>query len=384
MAAAAHDVLSQASTATADGELQMDAPIVTDADFRVNADADRANRGGNPCRHWVFTIQVDSDDEAVQAIREEWIPPAAAVNSRLRYIVCQRERGNGTGRLHWQGYLQLGNPCRHTQVRTILACPWAWVKPARGTPAQCRAYCTKLDTREPGTEPYESGAIAENQGKRSDLVDVFDLVKSGAKTAEVLEAFPASYIRYHSGIERAIYVQQQARAASVERDMDVVVVWGPPGTGKTRYVYDTYGYDDTYTLNVSVGKVWWNGYHGQKNVVVDDFAGGLPYRYLLTLTDRYPMQVETKGGMVYLQCTRVVFTSNLHWSDWYQRDEQAKRDIRALQRRITKVVHVPVFGAVPEIQERGLPASDPANWVTLPEAAPLAPGFLPPPVGLHH
>lgn len=370
--------LSQVSAAVAEPLLPVGEAVLADGDFRVDAEADRGNRGGPPARHWVFTIQIDSDDEETMEMREAWTPPH--VGGRLRFICCQRERGGQTGRRHWQGYVQLTQACRHTQVRTILACSWAWVKPARGTPEQCVAYCTKEDTRMPGCMPYRMGSLAENQGKRSDLVDVFDMVKRGARTSEVMEAFPASYIRYHRGIENAIYVQSQAVASKTERDVEVVVVWGPPGTGKTRFVYDTYGYDSTYSLNVGTGKTWWNGYVGQKTVVVDDFAGGLSYRFLLNLTDRYPLQVETKGGMVFLECTRVIFTSNLHWSDWYQRDEQARRDIRALQRRISKVIHVPAFGAERVVEERGHPMSDPANWVTLPEAAQYVPGFNPPSV----
>lgn len=44
-----------------------------------------------------------------------------------------------------------------------------------------------------------------------------------------------------------------------------VWIYGPPGTGKTRYVHEKY--DDIYDKGQNK---WWDGYTGQKVVLIDD------------------------------------------------------------------------------------------------------------------
>lgn len=351
-------------------------PVMVDADFQVNPLEDQAS-GGNPCRFWVATIQVEADDVETQNIRLAWRPPACHGHPILRYFVGQRERGGQTGRLHWQCYIQLHRPCRARQVRQLLNCPWAWIKPARGSPQQCHAYCTKQESRVEGQEPVISGTMVTSQGKRNDLSGVYDMIKDGAKLPDIVREHSETYMRYHAGIDRVLSMESQERASGGFRDIEVIVVIGPPGSGKTKWVYDNYAFGDIYSLTLGGTKVWWDGYHGHKVVLIDDFAGNLPYRYLLRVTDRYPMQVEVKGGSVYLENTVVVFTSNLHWSDWYSKVEERK-DIRALQRRISKVLIVSAYGVEPTVQLRGTPSTEPENWVPLPSSEPMAPGFVPP------
>lgn len=349
--------------------------------FEVTASTNE-RAGGSPQRHWVFTIQCDALDEpAVHALRRAWRPPTVTTTGGkgLRYIVCQQEVGHESGRLHWQGYLQCGQPTRASGVRTLLSCPWAWVKPARGNAQQARAYCMKEDTRLSGSEPHESGSIAvEAQGKRNDLAAVASMVKDGKSLADIASEHAECFMRYHSGIMKYMHVQRAAQMSSLRRpDLQVIVIWGPPGSGKSRWAWDTY--PDLYNLAVGSSQtVWWDGYEGQETVLIDDFQGGIPFRLMLNYLDVYAIQAPVKGSMVWLSFKRIVITSNLFYADWYSKESQ-RRDMSALQRRITDLWYMSALGAEPETWRRG-DAGVPAEWVPVecPVAQNHSTGFVPP------
>ena len=63
-------------------------------------------------------------------------------------------------------------------------------------------------------------------------------------------------------------------------------------------------------------------YSGQADVILDDYCGELPVDLLLTLLDRY----------AYLQCRRVVITSNAPPERWYPDLEDNTK--RAFLRRL--------------------------------------------------
>jgi len=49
-----------------------------------------------------------------------------------------------------------------------------------------------------------------------------------------------------------------------------LVYWGPPGCGKTRLAVSKLPED--YYLKLPTNK-WWDGYQGEKYVLIDDFCG---------------------------------------------------------------------------------------------------------------
>ena len=62
---------------------------------------------------------------------------------------------------------------------------------------------------------------------------------------------------------------------------------------------------------------FWDGYQGQKNVVIDEFRGTIGIHNMLRWLDRYPVIVEIKGSSVVLNAETIWITSNLHPSSWY-------------------------------------------------------------------
>lgn len=114
-----------------------------------------------------------------------------------------------------------------------------------------------------------------------------------------------------------------------------MVLYGPSGTGKTASARTEY--PDAYVLPKGDGKIWWEGYQGQTEVLIDEFYGWIPYDYLLRLLDYSPMQVEFKGGSCPLAATTFIITSNKHWMDWYSDEVKGRHNnLEALARRLAE------------------------------------------------
>lgn len=98
---------------------------------------------------------------------------------------------------------------------------------------------------------------------------------------------------------------------------------------------------------------WWDGYEGQQVVIIDEFYGWLGYDFILRLTDRYPLLVETKGGTVQFVSRVVIFTSNSHPRDWYPNI----RDRAPFDRRFPAVFEFPAHAAAAELTTKAFIAA---------------------------
>lgn len=87
-------------------------------------------------------------------------------------------------------------------------------------------------------------------------------------------------------------------------------IYGPPGSGKTKYVFDTYDIDNLYIKNAKTK--WWDGYNGQEIVLIDDFDMDCVHQghYLKIWADRYPVNCEVKGGSRLIRPKKIIVTSN--------------------------------------------------------------------------
>ena len=88
------------------------------------------------------------------------------------YLAANLEICPTTGREHWQGIACFNTVQPAGKVRGMLGQPTAYVGQRTGELSDCIAYCTKLDTRKPGTEPVIKGqprCLKQAKGERSDL-----------------------------------------------------------------------------------------------------------------------------------------------------------------------------------------------------------------------
>jgi len=118
-------------------------------------------------------------------------------------------------------------------------------------------------------------------------------------------------------------------------DVEVNVYIGQTGSGKTYRAFKEAAAAGAFYIKNARTK-WWDGYKGEANVVIDEFAPKtISITYLLTWLQEYPASVEIKGSTRCLKGRKFWITSNLHPNDWFPEDNP--EHVKALMRRITKL-----------------------------------------------
>ncbi len=130
----------------------------------------------------------------------------------------------------------------------------------------------------------------------------------------ISEDFFSDYCRYN----RAFTSYKRLHAPKRNWPMEVITLFGPTGTGKTHWVYATYG-DDLYSVPCSKSSgTYWDDYDGETTVLIDEMYGKrFTHSFLLRLLDKYPFTVPVHGSSVQFCSKRIVMTSNSHPSLWY-------------------------------------------------------------------
>lgn len=167
--------------------------------------------------------------------------------------------------------------------------------------------------------PWEIGECPFNKeaGKKL-LKQACEMVRTGCPIEELPEEMDTIRILHHKGLRQLKTDLERAKRPRY-RQLEVLVLWGETGLGKTRYAYENYPLNQIFKLTEPEGKLWWDGYNGQQVLLIDDFSGWIKYRFLLNVLDVYPLDLEVKGGFVSAAFTQVIITSNYHPSQWYPR-----------------------------------------------------------------
>jgi len=279
------------------------------------------------CRNWVFTI---NNPEDLDLPTWEWMTPD------VKFAIYQKECGE-EGTIHLQGYVEFASAIRLPQVKRLL--PRAHLEKRRGNRQQAIEYCTKLDTRVPGSEPCVfgwHGTVEEllnsfkKKKKNKSLLRMKEMIDEGQSELQLAEEDFGTWSRSFRALERYRRLKTKPR----NHETEVIVIQGPTGTGKSRYALEQY--PDAYWKQRSN---WWDGYGTEETVIIDEFYGWLPFDLLLRLCDRYPLLVESKGGQIQMVATRVVITSNAIPSLWYKNVY-----FPAFIRRVSKWIVMPTLG----------------------------------------
>lgn len=261
----------------------------------------------------------------------------------FKYLIMQQETCPDTGRVHWQGYAELKGRRTLSSIKIVLGDNAAHIEKRRGTAAEAAAYCKKIDTAIPGTQ-VEFGEISK-QGYRSDLLDMYGMLREGKRDEEILETMPATFMRYRRAALDTREVLLKPKSAW--RVVNTTVHYGATGTGKTRSVYEMHPFETIFCLdNPNSGQLWFDGYEGQSVLLIDDFYGWVKHSYLLRLLDGYPLRLPIKGSHTWACWTTVYITSNKHPSQWYKQGLSG-----ALCRRIGLVLRYDRLGELPDAEE---------------------------------
>lgn len=265
-------------------------------------------------KYWVFTLNNPTAEE------EGEIEQFLDEGSKATYVVLGRERGeNGTP--HLQGYIELANRARLAGVKKLPGLSRAHWEPRRGTGEEASTYCKK------DGDFYEKGTLAGGRGTRNDLAMVRERIESGATELEVADEFFGDWCRYRGSFE----AYRSLKKAKVSREVRVTFLWGNPGTGKTRGVFETY--PDVW-ISSDPTLQWFDGYNGEDTVLLDDYRGGAADSLILRILDRYPTQVAVKGSFRSWTPTRIFISSNMPLAEMHTAVSAA------LARRVHSTFHL--------------------------------------------
>jgi len=237
------------------------------------------------------------------------------------WLKGQQEMCPSTGRLHHQVICGLNGPQRLSWMRGNFGPGHHW-EPTRS--AHADAYVWKDETSVAGTR-FE---IGRKLFRRNSSID-WDAVLADAKAGNIGEIPSDVQVRYYRTL-RTIAADHH-RPTGVEKTVNVF--YGRTGTGKSRRAWEEAG---LCAYAKDPRSKWWDGYQGEKNIIIDEFRGAVDVSHLLRWLDRYPLRVECKGSSLPLEATTFWITSNLAPSSWYpELDEQTRE---ALLRRLTNIV----------------------------------------------
>lgn len=238
------------------------------------------------------------------------------------YGIYGREVAPTTGTPHLQGYFQLKEKERISGVsKKFPGCHLILAK--GGYDANVR-YCSKEN------QTYEMGSPATS-GKRLWLDEACKLVIEKRPMSEISVLMPECYVRYCRGLDALSSLHSGQRSWKTE----VYWFWGPTGSGKSRKAYEL----APSAFWKSPSTKWWNGYDGHEDVIIDDYRRDLcTFAELLRLLDRYPMSIETKGGVKPFLARRLYITTpKSPICTWEGRTEE---DLAQLLRRIENVEYI--------------------------------------------
>ena len=346
-----------------------------------------------PFRYWMATVWMTN----IQPDQMDWgtIRPSA--------MAFQLEKCPKTHRYHFQCYFQF--PTRVCLRELLKIWPeqketfketineagekinekimtGAWWEPRAGDHEQALAYCNKnlKDGHEEGgavmTIDVESGEkkpmcrvntggwdedVLQQQAQDQD-------VAMGTKIKEGLHAKVGRMAREHKSIKEM--VREDPRCASVIGQaklillkscfedvrmwpMEVIVLTGPTGCGKTSWVYKKFGGenagDNIFKVPPPAPGQPQNfmGYFTQDTILIDEIEeSNFQWEWLLQLMDRYPFIVNVKGSSAPILSTRICITCNKHPPDWFAHTPNASFD--TLRRRITLALRFFVFESDPK------------------------------------
>lgn len=240
-------------------------------------------------RYWIGTINLGHG---------AWQPPTQ-LNSDggLVWLRGQKEIGE-SGNEHWQLFAAFKKKVRISTVKNIVG-NGHW-EASRSEAAEL--YVFKEDTAVAGTR-FELGQKTFNPNNATDWARVRDLATSG-NVAAVLEEFPQVGITHYRTLKQ-IKVDYMECPANLPGPCGKWV-FGPPGVGKSYWVRENYGQD----LYIKAQNKWWDGYQGQKFVLLDDFDSKVLGHYLKIWLDAYAFTAETKGGTIQIRPDVFIITSN--------------------------------------------------------------------------
>ena len=257
------------------------------------------------------------------------------------WCMCDEVGEQGTPHTHL--YLYAPNAIEFTTMQQRFL--GAHIENAKGSHRQNRDYIrkegkwrddTKHETNLPDTFE-ESGELPPEQNKRETVsAEILDMIADGATNADILHMFPAAMNRLqHIETARQTLLEEEYR--NQWRNVQVYYIWGKTGTGKTRHIMETYGYENVF--HVTNYSHPFDGYKGQPVILFDEFRSSLLIADMLKYLDGYPLLLPCRYADKVACYTNVFVISNIPMERQYPNVQlEEPETYAAFLRRFTDII----------------------------------------------
>ncbi len=348
-----------------------------------------------------FTAYPTSEEEQLRPVPFPFlILPYASVTERslgaaIEFFVYQYEIGEESGKTHIQGYIQFVSNLYKTRDEIVRdhiqgdVSFWCAPRKRRATPSDNLVYCTKDETRMPGTEWVLYGIPRDPKSRyASDAERALDMYAHGSTLLEVVIALPNLATRAMPFLTSMAKHFEWINKSERRNPATIHVYWGDSGCGKTsrarKEAYETAMSINGLVYEQTSGTKWWDGYNRQEVLFVDEIAAdslpniGLNMIRLFQLCDGANIGVEAKGSCTFTDVKYLFFSSNLHpmhWLTGLTGEHEVAMRRRFFEHPLSHVTHMSyreTFGKPPNTLDPDTPyltKQDGVQWGTLADEA---------------
>ena len=245
-------------------------------------------------RTWFGTVWLQEDLDLIQMINSE-------------YCLISDDDHTEDEQLHWHVLLRFNCQRNHPPTKTA-----HWERPVNIIEA--REYCLSK-----GPNFKETGTLEIADQNKEDWHKFVEMCKVSTPKEMIEGPFSKLYARYR-GFAGEVH-NQFANLSIMEGELENLWLWGKPRTGKTKYAWEHY--PDLFIKPINK---WWDGYHGQEAVLLDDWdpRHECLTQHLKTWADRYPFRAETKGSSMMCRPKHIIITSNYSIEECFQNPQDAE------------------------------------------------------------
>ena len=236
------------------------------------------------------------------------------------YCLCDEVGENGTPHTHI--YFYCTNAVYFDTVKKRF--PEAHIDKANGSSQENRDYIRKegkyltsdkKETNIPETfEEYGTMPLDTVDKNKTVSADVVEMVKNGYSDTEILDRYPSCYTKLKP-IESARQTFLFEKFSKEFRKIEVNYIYGDTGTGKTRFVMDTYGYENVYKITDYSHP--FDRYKGEDIMLFDEFRSSLQLKEMLQYLDGYPCSLPARYEDKTACFTKVYIVSNIPLKQQY-------------------------------------------------------------------
>lgn len=222
------------------------------------------------------------------------------------------------------------------------------LEPTRGSKKEAEDYIYKrgkyAEVGEQVLAMAQHGELKGNQGNRSDLAGVEEMINQGMTPNEIMDT-SLKLRRYEKIIKDAYYRKRYKETPFYRQDMKVVYHCGLSDSGKTmdaERIVNEHGEDYLYFVT-DYASGWIDKYSGEPVLWLDELTTQIPYERLKTMIDKYKGQVHGRYTNIYAVWKELHITSIYPPEELYKLlippSERYRNTYYQMQRRITTIVY---------------------------------------------